>query len=549
MTFPASDILIVDDNINNLQLLSGILAEDRLTIRRAINGAIALKSIQAIRPDLILLDILLPDYSGYQLCQLIKQNPATADIPIIFISALNTTLDKVKAFAVGGVDYISKPFEFAEVKARIHSQLQLRAATAEVEALNAALEARVEQRTAQLMAAKVTLEEQIKERHLAEVALQQSESRFRFLIENASDLIFLLDPQGVIRYASPAVDRGLGYNPSAFVGKPLTQWLHPQDHEKATQWLTEVFAYPDRVLTIILRCQHRQGNEPVFEAVAQRFADATSFAGVVVNARDVTECLRMEAVQSALEREKELSELKLRFFSMASHEFRTPLSVILMAAQILENAEPEGAQTKRLRNIKRIQSSAQSLKTMLSDVLEIARLEAQSMEFKPQWISLPEVCDRILETHQTLHSHEPRIHYTYSGSATTVYLDPDLLSSILSNLLTNALKYSQPHQLVQFQVDLTPAQVEFQIADQGIGIPPAHQEHLFEPFHRADNVGQIEGSGLGLAIVRKCVDLHNGTISLVSDPGGTTFIVQLPLQQPVQPPDPASNHAVILTGI
>jgi signal transduction histidine kinase len=234
---------------------------------------------------------------------------------------------------------------------------------------------------------------------------------------------------------------------------------------------------------------------------------------------------------------------------MASHEFRTPLSVILMAAQILENAEPEGAQTKRLRNIKRIQSSTQSLKNMLSDVLEIARLEAQSMEFKPQWISLPEVCDRILETHQTLHSHEPRIHYSYSGSVTTVYLDSDLLSSILSNLLANALKYSQPHQLVQFQVDLTPAQAEFKISDQGIGIPPAHQEHLFEPFHRGDNVGQIEGSGLGLAIVKKCVDLHNGTISLVSDQGGTTFIVQLPLQRPLQPPDPAINHAVISTGI
>ncbi|NJM95145.1 MAG: response regulator, partial [Acaryochloridaceae cyanobacterium CSU_5_19] len=180
------NILIVDDNLDNLKVLSGMLAAYDYKVRRAITGAIALRSIEAVLPHLILLDILLPDYSGYEICQQLQQNPRTCAIPIIFISALNSTLDKVKAFAAGGVDYITKPFEMAEVAARVRNQLQVQAAKAEVEILNAELESRVNQRTAQLTAAKVNLEQQVQERLLAEAALRQSENRFRALIENIS---------------------------------------------------------------------------------------------------------------------------------------------------------------------------------------------------------------------------------------------------------------------------------------------------------------------------------------------------------------------------
>ena len=117
-------ILIVDDTLENLQLLSNMLMEHGYGVRVAVNGSVALKSIQAVLPNLILLDINMPQMDGYEVCTYLKSNPATAEIPIIFMSALNDVLDKVKAFSVGAADYITKPFELEEVLARIENQLQ-----------------------------------------------------------------------------------------------------------------------------------------------------------------------------------------------------------------------------------------------------------------------------------------------------------------------------------------------------------------------------------------------------------------------------------------
>lgn len=122
----SADILIVDDTLANLQLLANILKEDGYKVRPAINGSLALRAVAQKKPDLILLDIKMPDMDGYQVCQILKENPATHDIPVIFISALSDANDKVRAFSMGGVDYLTKPFQFEEVKARVATHLQLK---------------------------------------------------------------------------------------------------------------------------------------------------------------------------------------------------------------------------------------------------------------------------------------------------------------------------------------------------------------------------------------------------------------------------------------
>lgn len=164
-------ILIVDDKIENLNLLSQMLEMHEYEVRRAINGAIAIKAAQNWYPELILLDITMPDMSGYDVCKQLKADAKTADIPIVFISALNDTLDKVEAFSVGGVDYITKPFEMSEVLARVKNQLSLRAAKAQVMRFNEALEQRVSERTAQLIAVNRTLKAEIVKRQAAQQQL------------------------------------------------------------------------------------------------------------------------------------------------------------------------------------------------------------------------------------------------------------------------------------------------------------------------------------------------------------------------------------------
>ncbi|HEY9648283.1 MAG TPA: EAL domain-containing protein, partial [Chroococcidiopsis sp.] len=143
-------ILVVDDTLDNLRLLSAMLTKQGYNVRKAISGQMALTSVEAVAPDLILLDIMMPEMDGYTVCDRLKSNPDTAEIPIIFLSALNETVDKVKGFTIGGADYITKPFHVEEVLARVRHQLAMKAATREIQRLNAELERRVQERTQEL---------------------------------------------------------------------------------------------------------------------------------------------------------------------------------------------------------------------------------------------------------------------------------------------------------------------------------------------------------------------------------------------------------------
>jgi diguanylate cyclase (GGDEF)-like protein len=165
-------ILLVDDRVENLELLSSILTKAGYEVRRAINGSTALMGVKSVSPDMILLDINMPDMSGYEVCRNLKQDPKYQEIPIIFISALDDGLDKVKAFAAGGIDYISKPFEMMEVLSRVENHLQIQAARLKLKYLNIELEQKVVERTAELVAAKQALEQENAERQTAQAMLE-----------------------------------------------------------------------------------------------------------------------------------------------------------------------------------------------------------------------------------------------------------------------------------------------------------------------------------------------------------------------------------------
>lgn len=165
------DILVVDDTPENLRLLSSFLVNEGYNVRKALTGQMALTAMDTVLPDLILLDIMMPVMDGYQVCEKLKSNPKTAEIPVIFLSALNDAFDKVKAFTVGGADYITKPFQFEEVLARVRLQLGLKAANLQNQKLNAELEARVKERTYQLQAVIEELKREIQERKLLQTKL------------------------------------------------------------------------------------------------------------------------------------------------------------------------------------------------------------------------------------------------------------------------------------------------------------------------------------------------------------------------------------------
>jgi signal transduction histidine kinase len=238
-----------------------------------------------------------------------------------------------------------------------------------------------------------------------------------------------------------------------------------------------------------------------------------------------------ETLQLTLAKEKELSELKLRFFSLVSHEFRTPLSIILGSAQLLAESKQQWQGEKKLKNLNRIQSSARLMTQLLTDILTLTRAEAGKLEFNPDWVELESFCLNLIADLQLDNNPENPIQFVSQGSCGYAWLDEKLLYSILSNLVSNAIKYSPLGKPIDFTLICESEAVIFQIKDRGIGISKEAQKSLFEPFYRAENVGITVGTGLGLAVVKKCVELHQGEILVESEVGvGTTFTVKIPMR-------------------
>lgn len=238
---------------------------------------------------------------------------------------------------------------------------------------------------------------------------------------------------------------------------------------------------------------------------------------------------RAEAIQQSLTQQKELSEMKLQFFSMVSHEFRTPLSLILGSAQLLAESLKPLLDPPKLKNLNRIHASAKSMTQLLSDMLTLARADAGRLEFNPSWVEMQTFCLNLIEDSQ-LFSESPRlIKFLKQGNTTHAWVDEKLLYSILSNLLSNAIKYSPPDSTIYFKFRGELETITFGIKDEGIGIAVEDQQKLYDPFSRGSNAKEILGTGLGLAIVKKCLDLHQGQIFVESQIGsGSTFTVQIP---------------------
>ncbi|ERT03956.1 response regulator [Lyngbya aestuarii BL J] len=365
-------ILLVDDELNNLAVLSALLTQQGYTVRRVLNGQKALNLVRSNEPPaLVLLDIMMPEMDGYQVCQKMKSDEKNREIAVIFLSALDDVNNKVKGFEVGGADYITKPFESLEVITRVQHQLGLR-----------------------------KLQQQIKiEAQLRESLLQEQENR----------------------------------------------------------------------------------------------------------------------------------EFKRRIITTISHEYRTPLSIIMTSAGLLENyCDLENP--KQQKHIQRIQQMVQHLSSLVNDVVLVNELEQEEIILQPVTLNLIEFCQTLISELKVARQVKHQINFSNQGNEFDGQWDERILRQILSHLLSNAIKFSPPESQIDFKLVQEQDKIEFHIQDQGIGILPENRDQIFDLFYRGDHVGTIQGEGLGLSIVNKCVNLYGGNILLETEINqGTTFIVKLPI--------------------
>ena len=391
---PSAYILIVDDTIYNIQLLSLMLVRQGYKVQQATSGLEALEKVEQELPDIILLDIRMPALNGYEVCIRLKANPVTKDIPIIFISSVEEPSEKVEAFSVGGVDYISKPFQLIEVLARIETHLRL-----------CSLQKKLQEQNEQLQIA-------------------------------------------------------------------------------------------------------------------------------------------TEALSRSLKQERALSQMKTDFISVVSHEFRTPLTTIQSASELLEHYQ--WTKAEEVEQLHQIQSEVKHMTALMEDVLFLSGTNTNKVKINLTSFDILNFCRQILrQTQRTFAKGYNLKSFLYITNTNTsienphlqtelpnliVTMDEKLLRQILTNLLTNAIKYSPQNKNIDFQITLESDRVCFVVTDYGIGIPEDDLEHLFSAFHRGKNVGVLPGTGLGLSIVKNCVDIHHGTISVESQLEiGTKFTVVLPI--------------------
>lgn len=264
----------------------------------------------------------------------------------------------------------------------------------------------------------------------------------------------------------------------------------------------------------------------------------TAAASVLVRLRHTSEELR--TAQSELQRaaaslqveqakQRELSDLKSRFVSMVSHQFRTPLSVIISSTEMLEAYGEHWSTEKKREYFERLRYEAYELTRMLDAILTIGSQEQGLLRFEPRPIEIDPFCGDVLAAIGDATGQRNRVVYHGTGSKEPVVADPTLLRKMLENLLTNALKYSPQDTDVELNVERDEHELRFEVNDHGIGIDSDDLRHMFETFYRGRNVGNVAGTGLGLSIVRGAVELHGGQVAVRSQPAvGTSFMISIP---------------------
>ncbi len=463
-----ANILVVDDTPENLRLLAGILSEKGYQVRPVPNGKLALSAAQKMPPDLVLLDIMMPEMDGYEVCQRLKDSEITKDIPVIFISAINDVMDKVKAFAVGGVDFITKPFQVEEVLARIETHLKICSLQQSLQEKNQDLATAIYQLQA-------TQEHLIQSEKMA--ALGQ-------LIAGIAHEINT--PLGII---GSSID-----NIATFWDDNLAKM--PQFFQQLSQESQVYF------LALLYRSTNQ---ETLFTSREKRkFKQQLSndlMVGGVENAEEIADTLvDMEIYENI---EQLLPLFKLPDWEVVFNtayqftSFKKSISLIQRATA------KSGKVVFALKSYAHFDSKQEKVQSNLHDGIET-----------------------VLTLYQNQLKHGIEVVKNY-GDLPKIMCYPDELNQVWTNLIHNALQAMDYKGILTIETLLQEANIVLKFTDNGKGIPLEVLPKIFQPFFTTKSAG--EGSGLGLDIVRKIVEKHEGTIAVESVPGLTTFTVSLPI--------------------
>ncbi|WP_309229734.1 hybrid sensor histidine kinase/response regulator [Oscillatoria sp. FACHB-1407] len=492
----APKILIVEDEVIVAKIIANQLKQLGYTVTDTVSsGAVAIAKAIETSPDLILMDIVLKgDIDGITTATRIREQ---IDIPIIYLTAYadDQTLQRAKMSQPFG--YIIKPFTANDLRVAIEIGLF---------------------------------------KHHINQELQENRDQLATLLQSMSDAVIATDAQGCVTFMNPAAETLTEWQQEEALGREVSEILQlvnevtdiPAENPVSKVLQNHQVVYLDDFTSLIARGGRRI---PVGDSASPLRRHSGEVSGVVVVFWDMSDRRQSELLTQALQKEQELNRLKSQFVSTVSHEFRNPLAVIRTAAELLEQSSDMPIE-RRNSYVQRIKSSVRSMNQLMEDVLIIGQAEANRLSYNPAPLDLGQFCRSLVEEFSIVERSSHTLVFDSQGDTRAAQMDEKLLRYILTNLLSNAIKYSPAGTTIHLSLTVNPVEQTalFQIHDQGIGVPEADQSRLFNSFFRASNAHSIQGTGLGLAIVKRCVEAHQGHISLTSQEGvGTTVCVTLPL--------------------
>ncbi|MEM8675614.1 MAG: ATP-binding protein [Cyanobacteria bacterium P01_G01_bin.67] len=487
---PKADILAIDDTPENLALLSQMLTDKGYKVRSVTKGSTAIRGAKAAPPDLILLDVKMPEMNGYEVCQQLKADPITRDIPVIFISALGDVFDKVKAFQVGGVDYITKPFQVEEVLARLDTHLTIRNLQIKLEAQNTQLQQEIAEKTA-------------------------AEDKFAKAFRACPNPIAIATYQSAqILEVNKSFLQMSGYSAAEVIDCNLKQ------------------IYSPGALAVYHHALQKSESQGFIRNLELDFSTKSGQVKTLLLSMELIELGGIKCTLQILNDITERKRLENEFISLVSHELRTPMTSTIGALDLL-NSGQLGTLSDRGSQILQVAiRNSERLIRLVNDILDLERMKSGKIVIEPTPCSLKKLLVQAIETMEAM-AQQAEVKLLLESCDITLDLDSDRMLQTLTNLLSNGIKFTEPGGIVKLQAKVTGDRCQIVVQDSGRGIPQDKLESIFERFQQVDASDSRSkgGTGLGLAICRHIIEEHQGKIWVESKLGtGSKFCLDLPLK-------------------
>ena len=490
---PKADILAIDDTPENLALLSQMLTEKGYKVRSVTKGSTAIRGAKAAPPDLILLDVKMPEMNGYEVCQQLKADDRTKDIPIIFISALGDVFDKVEAFQVGGVDYITKPFQVEEVLARLDTHLTIRKLQIRLEAQNNQLQQEIAQKTA-------------------------AEDKFAKAFRACPNPIVIATcDTGKILEVNDSFLQMSGYEAAEVVNNNLDR------------------LYSASALEIYQQALTKTQSQGYVRNLEFDFPTKSNQVKTVLLSMEIIELGGTKCTLQILNDITERKRLENEFISLVSHELRTPMTSTIGALDLL-NSGQLGTLSDRGKQILQVAiRNSERLIRLVNDILDLERMKSGKIAIEPVRCHLHPLLVQATETMQAMATQAGVnivLELCDAVDRVALNLDSDRILQTLTNLLSNGIKFTEPQGTVKLTANVKDNHCHIVVRDTGRGIPANKLESIFERFQQVDASDSRSkgGTGLGLAICRHIIQRHEGKIWVESELGkGSAFYIELPL--------------------